>query len=342
MRTTLKVFLAGALSLLACANNSANDGASSASSHRIIGGTTDQGDPAVVLVMAEDGSSGTGWWCTGSVIAKRVVLTAAHCVEDATQSTKMKIMFGADQSTAKPSDFIDVVRWDHDPQYMATNNIAAGHDAAVLILASDAPVTPLAINRTALSDSMVGQSVYVVGYGNDDGAQGTGAGTKRDVHTTLTSLEQGVANVGGAGQTTCQGDSGGPSFMTINGASVIVGITSYGEEGCVSYGSVTRVDLSAAWIDPFIQANGGGGDGGAGGGGGDVDAGGGNGNDGGGAVDSGNNNNGNDGGSNGGGGGNPACVYQCSDYGFSAGQCYQGWYCIPDGEFAGCLGQTDC
>jgi len=51
------------------------------------------------------------------------------------------------------------------------------------------------------------------------------------------------------------------------------------------------------------------------------------------------------GGSGGGGassGGNPACVYQCADYGYAPGQCYQDWYCIPDGAYAGCLGQTQC
>lgn len=40
--------------------------------------------------------------------------------------------------------------------------------------------------------------------------------------------------------------------------------------------------------------------------------------------------------------GNPACVYQCADYGYAPGQCYQDWYCIPDGTYAGCLGQTQC
>ena len=40
--------------------------------------------------------------------------------------------------------------------------------------------------------------------------------------------------------------------------------------------------------------------------------------------------------------GNPACVYQCADYGYAPGQCYQDWYCIPDGTYAGCLGQTTC
>jgi hypothetical protein len=48
------------------------------------------------------------------------------------------------------------------------------------------------------------------------------------------------------------------------------------------------------------------------------------------------------GGASGGGAGNPACVYQCVDYGYAPGQCYQDWYCIPDGTYAGCLGQTQC
>jgi V8-like Glu-specific endopeptidase len=347
MRSILVVTFLSAGALLACANKSGGDGAVGATGSRIIGGTQDDGDRAVVLVTAQDDSSGTGWWCTGSVIARRVVLTAAHCVEDATQSTKMQIMFGTDQSKAQPTDFIDVVSWDHDPQYLATNNIAAGHDAAVLILGTDAPVEPLAINTTPLTDSMDGSPVYVVGYGNDDGAAGTGAGLKRDLTTKLTSLEQGVANVGGPGETTCQGDSGGPSFMTIGGRSVIIGITSYGEEGCVDYGSVTRVDLSASWIQPFIDANGGAGDagagGGGGGGGGRVDAGGGGGGGGGqGGDDSGSGGGGDDAGTGGGVTPNPDCVYHCTDYGYSPGQCTNGWYCIPDGELAGCMGQTDC
>ncbi len=234
----------------------------------IIGGTVDKNDPSVVLMKAED--NGSGWWCTGTVIAKRLVLTAAHCVEDASPSTKIRVMFGWSEAQGKPTDYVKVSEWHHDPQYMATNNIAAGHDAAVLILASDALAPALPINRKAMTKSMVGSPVHVVGFGNDNGQAGTGSGTKREIHTTLHSLEQGVMNVGKPGQTTCQGDSGGPSFMNIDGVDVVVGITSYGEYGCVNYGSSTRVDLAAAWIDPYIQANGGGPDNPDGGAGGDT------------------------------------------------------------------------
>ena len=260
---------AACLSLGACSAVGHTDATDDSESRGapIIGGTVDKNDPSVVLMKAESG--GSGWWCTGTVIAKRLVLTAAHCVEDAGAGTKIRVMFGWSEPQSKPADYIKVTEWHHDPQYMATNNIAAGHDAAVLILASDAPAPAIPINRKAMTKDLVGKPVHVVGFGNDNGQAGTGSGTKREIHTTVHSLEQGVVNIGHAGQSTCQGDSGGPSFMTIDGQVVVVGITSYGEYGCVSYGSSTRVDLSAAWIDPFIKANGGGPDnpdGGSGGG----------------------------------------------------------------------------
>ena len=48
------------------------------------------------------------------------------------------------------------------------------------------------------------------------------------------------------------------------------------------------------------------------------------------------------GGGGGTGGGGANCLYRCVDYNYAPGQCYQGWYCIPDGQYAGCLGQTTC
>jgi V8-like Glu-specific endopeptidase len=228
----------------------------------IIGGTQDNGDPSVVLMKATQGN--TGWWCSGTVIAKRLVLTAAHCVEDAGAGTQIEVMFGTDVKKAKPGDYVKVKAWHHDPKYMATNNIAAGHDAAVLILASDALAEPLPINRKPLTNAMIGSKVHVVGFGNDNGWAGTGSGLKREIWTKIAGLEQGVVNIGKAGQTTCQGDSGGPTFMNMDGVDVIIGITSYGLQGCVDYGSSTRVDLAASWIDPYIDANGGAPDGGGG------------------------------------------------------------------------------
>lgn len=318
---------AGACSPVSRTDATADDAGGTGKSEPIIGGTVDKGDPSVVLMKAEQG--GMGWWCTGTVIARRLVLTAAHCVEDATAGTKIRVMFGYDQSQAKASDYVQVKEWHADPQYMVTNNIAAGHDAAVLILASDALAPALPINRAPMTKAMVGSPVHVVGFGNDNGQAGTGSGLKREIHTTLHSLEQGVINVGKGGQTTCQGDSGGPSFMEIGGKTVIVGITSYGEMGCVSHGSSTRVDLSAAWIDPFIEANGGAPDDGGGSGGADP---GGDGGDGGAGGDG-------PGGDGGAGGGPDECVPDCGGRecggdgcGGTCGACAAGESCSAAGQ----------
>jgi V8-like Glu-specific endopeptidase len=210
----------------------------------IIGGTQDNGDPSVVLMKATQGN--TGWWCSGTVIAKRLVLTAAHCVEDAGAGTQIEVMFGTDVKKAKPGDYVKVKAWHHDPKYMATNNIAAGHDAAVLILASDALAEPLPINRKPLTNAMIGSKVHVVGFGNDNGWAGTGSGLKREIWTKIAGLEQGVVNIGKAGQTTCQGDSGGPTFMNMDGVDVIIGITSYGLQAAWT----TAAPRASTWPPP--------------------------------------------------------------------------------------------
>jgi V8-like Glu-specific endopeptidase len=236
----------------------------------IIGGTVDTGDPAVVEMNAW--TSSDGWGCTGTVIGPRHVLTAAHCVEDADSSTSISVMFGSSEATS--TQVIDVVSWSHDPQYQRSQ-LEAGHDAAVLVLASDAPVTAVAINRTPLTSSVIGSPVHVVGFGNDDGAADTGFGTKRFIDTTVVGLTSGDLELGQSGETTCQGDSGGPALMDLGGVTSIVGITSWGYVGCTTYGSSSRVELSSAWIDSVVGGGGSGGGGGGGSGGaatGDCDA----------------------------------------------------------------------
>lgn len=47
-------------------------------------------------------------------------------------------------------------------------------------------------------------------------------------------------------------------------------------------------------------------------------------------------------GSSSGGAGGASCLYSCAEYNYAPGECYQGWYCIPTGTYAGCLGQTAC
>jgi secreted trypsin-like serine protease len=222
----------------------------------IIGGKETDGSLSVVLLKTEDGERGS--WCSGTVIARRLVLTAAHCVAEARPDrARLRVMFGSDESESEPPDYVQVTEWHMDPQYKAMDDIIAGHDAAVLVLESDALSPAIPINRRELTERKVGSRVHVVGFGDDDGEASTGSGLKRHVYTDLHSLERGVMNIGKPGQTTCTGDSGGPAFMKIGGRKVVAGIHSYVRTGCVTYGSAARVDLSAAWIDPYIEEHGG-------------------------------------------------------------------------------------
>jgi hypothetical protein len=128
---------------------------------------------------------------------------------------------------------------------------------AVLVLAKDAPVKPIPINRAPLSKAMIGDAVRVIGFGFTSGYTYTGSGVKRQITTTITDVYQGVLSFGKAGKTSCQGDSGGPVLMKVNGVESVAGVLSYGYPNCAGSGSAARVDLCTSFLDPFLKLHGG-------------------------------------------------------------------------------------
>jgi len=226
--------------------------------HSIINGTTDNDDPAVVLVAAQMPGSQSGSLCTGEIIAPHVVLTAAHCVSPATVGAGAKfVVFTGTvlDMTAPLTAFLPVLETHFDPQ-VDLNNITAGHDVGVVILKSPTTIAPLPYNRTPLPQSMVGQAARLVGYGITTASDSNGmtAGTRRQAPTKLDSFDALLLNFKDLQHNNCEGDSGGPAFMTMDGQERIVGVTSYGFPGCPtdSPGTDTRVDSYIKFIDPFV------------------------------------------------------------------------------------------
>ena len=228
------------------------------SRNAIIGGQTDPGDLSVVMVYAMAGQKGA--ICTGEVVSPHVVMTAAHCVDPATVGNgfTFQIFLGTDanspQVVAGASPWYSVKSTDYDHAF-DPNQLQGGHDIAVVITNKALPVPPLTFSQIAPGVDDRGADLRLVGYGVDNGADqnGQSAGTKRQVTTQLGDWDDLLLYFGDANHNTCEGDSGGPAFLTRNGKEVIIGITSFGDQGCTQGGADTRVDRYTAFVNQYIN-----------------------------------------------------------------------------------------
>jgi len=214
----------------------------------ILGGATTAGDPAVVALVATPVLCGdvAQVVCTGSVIAPRVVLTAAHCADLAAPAT-LSANLGPDP--AHPAQQLAVVdSWVH-PEYDGRH-----HDVALLLL-SDAvqDVTPMPLTDVPV-DIALGEVVRVVGYGADTALSSllsaesdpTELPTK---HAGLSSVVEFTATeltLAPSPGLTCTGDSGGPVLSQRTGSEPLIAITTGGDAACQRTSLNLRLDTEAA------------------------------------------------------------------------------------------------
>jgi hypothetical protein len=197
-------------------------------------GTPTDGDPAVVAIIRTDGTLR----CSGTVIAERVVLTAAHCGVHVDPSA-YRVFFGS--VLGETGTTIDIVEAIAHPAFDDTEL----HDLALVLLADDSPAPPVAASSMAPSVQL-----RLVGFG--DTAGGANDGTrKREGTTMVTSTLSTSVELGADPSLPCTGDSGGPAFAGAEVAAVI----SRGDPACASYGKATRVDAHLAdFIAPYVAA----------------------------------------------------------------------------------------
>ena len=207
----------------------------------IINGHRDDGDPAVVALLHADGFP----YCTGTLIAPQVVVTAAHCiVMDGKVVMPAKVAFGTD--ARNPTATIDVAWVEPQPHYGGRTFF---NDAALVGLAKESDVAPMPFRRAPLGANDVNRQLRFVGFGLDENNK---AGIKNEGAAPLKTLDPEFLIYG---QVTCNGDSGGPAFLD-NGAGgeELVGLTSHGPISCATFGDSfsTRVDAVAQWIESRI------------------------------------------------------------------------------------------
>ncbi|MFY0572374.1 S1 family peptidase [Archangium lansingense] len=215
----------------------------------VTGGVLEPGYPAVgaivpVSPLCGEPDEASPVMCTGTLVAPRVVLTAAHCVESPDVSQVLSVVFAPEAARALSSERVRVVEGRLHPAFNAVEN-----DIGVLILAEDAPVAPVSLAGWALPADVVGQTTRVVGFGLDDEGR---SGSRRSGSARVTAVEAGTFSIEASPGMSCGGDSGGPLFLEVGGAERVIGVTSYGDPSCTR-GTNTRVDAHAAFVQEILD-----------------------------------------------------------------------------------------
>ncbi len=280
----LGLLLSSNLLHVGCAKNHSNLGTDenvqvdeSISTQEIVNGTAVSGFDVMSLSTVAfyiehpriPGSNSLLDYCTGTLISKDVVLTAAHCFADfaaAIDTTVEDIVkhsrVGFGVATAKSLQDrrvqfrkIKSVRL-HQQYVVDSVNTATTTPMFDIALVKIDGVAPAGFKsaKLATQSSVIrkGLPVTLVGFGLTDGLRGTDAVQMMKVtvevdnpRLSATQFSYKVIN----GKSACSGDSGGPAYVKLPGNDIaVVGVTSWGDRFCRQMGAYTSVPAMSNWI----------------------------------------------------------------------------------------------
>lgn len=249
-RTTRR--LAAAAALIALFATTLPATAAEMSAQVVNGSPVPSGRHAAVVILQ---NTRTMEQCTGTLVTRRWVLTAAHCVPGRAGAT---FRVGVGNRLGGLDDIIQTRAYVRHPSY---RDRGTRHDVALLRLGRDAPATP--VSMAGPGDGGLyrpGTDARIVGWGLTNKLQPTArlleGKTKLRSHRTCGSYFGGsydkglMTCAGGLRADNCMGDSGGPLLVERK----IIGIVNFGDARCAApptaYAAVTKY---RPWIDAKIS-----------------------------------------------------------------------------------------